>query len=174
MHRPETVQVGQRSSLSGAASTAHDSPRRPPSPAACFSCGMPGMARAARDGAVNHDAKAIGRSDWEVQVLWGLRWQELLAEKQLHCREVTWGGSCKLSHGPRNRNRIGDVCQVGEGATRPKARCHPDLARVARRVKGKQVLLLIRRYLQVGVLEGGLMSLRLYRANLSPHNIVII
>jgi len=35
------------------------------------------------------------------------------------------------------------------------------MARVARRVKDKRVLLLIRRYLQAGVLEGGLVSLRL-------------
>jgi hypothetical protein len=106
---------------------------------------MLSLALSARDGAVNPDAEAIGRSDWEVQVLWEPRWQELLAEKQLRYREITWGGSCKLSPGPRNTNRIGGVCQVGEGATRPKARCHRDLARVARRVKDKRVLLLIRR-----------------------------
>ncbi len=28
-----------------------------------FFCGVPGMVRSARDGAVNADAKAIGRSD---------------------------------------------------------------------------------------------------------------
>ena len=65
-----------------------------------------------------------------MQVLWGPWWQEPLAEQQLRYREVTWEGSCRQSSGPRNTNRIRGVRQVGEGAKRPEARCHPDLAGV--------------------------------------------
>ena len=60
------------------------------------------------------------------QVLWGSRWQEPLAEQQPRHREVGWEGSCKQTPGPRNTKRIRGVLEVGEGARRPEARCHPD------------------------------------------------
>ena len=66
----------------------------------------------------------------EVEVLWGPWWQEPLAEQQLRHREVGWEGSCRQSPGPRNTNRIGGACQVGERAIRLEARCHPDRAGV--------------------------------------------
>src|SRR3990172_5484277 len=93
-----------------------------------FSC-APGMARSAVTGAVNRGAKVkreVTRRCPAREVLWGSRWQEPLAEQQPRHREVGWEGSCKQTPGPRNTKRIGGVLEVGEGAKRPEARCHPD------------------------------------------------